>query len=403
MAYQFVHVETYSVKDGAGVAAEAGRKPAHSHHIKDPRPPVLLAGVDPVAAFEKISKRHAAAREKVVVKGVTKERRMRSDQQVMLAAVASYPTPTAQLNATDPEFVDWQKRVLRFMEAEHGPALSAVLHLDESHPHIHYITAPDLVAGQRMPDIHRGLRAKADAGGNRGSKAAVDKAYKSAMRDYQDAYHDQVGKYHAQARLGPRAQRLSRSEWKSRQVELERLAKGLSDARRVARKRELLESRLQALQEQQRLYEARKRALVDRERAVASAAGTWWGRLTSVLTLGRKSLSRQLEAVRREERAAVEKVSLAASKARATSERLEKQLAREMAGKQEMSQKLKQASRALSRSEQQSQALAEQLQRAKYTLDLARAYLERGDLAGVQQILSPSPDQQAPTSDFTPR
>jgi len=204
MAFQFVHVETYSIKTGGGgIAAEAGRTPTHCLHVENPQPPVVLHGTSPEDAWLEIERRHAASTSTVTIKGVERQRKMRIDENIMVAAVASYPTPTAEMDLQDPAFLDWQRRALDFFESEHGPALSAVLHLDETHPHIHYLTAPDLESGERIESIHRGLKAKAEAGGNRGKKVKIDRAYNDAMSSYQDAYGEQVGQYHAQARLGP--------------------------------------------------------------------------------------------------------------------------------------------------------------------------------------------------------
>ena len=387
MAYQFVHVETYSVTDGAGVAAEAGRKPSHSRHIDAPLAPVLLAGVEPVDAFNEIARRHAAARDKVTVKGVERERRLRSDQNIMIAAVASYPTPTTELDQADPGFKDWQRRVMRFMEAEHGPALSAVLHLDESHPHIHYITAPDLEAGKRIHDVHRGLAAKQAAGGNRGRKSETDKAYNDAMRAYQDAYHDGVGRHHAQARLGPRSQRLDRSEWAARQAEAQRIAKGLSDGRAGTRLRKTAVARLKAVNEKGRALEERSRALSSRESRLERATGTLWGRIVSIVTLGRRSAAKQVERAVAERQAALDKYAQAARAAAATTARMQKRIDEERAVGQGAAGGLKRAQRDLAASELKERALSKELTRIQTALERANVCLAAGDTRGARQAL----------------
>lgn len=231
MAYQFVHVNTYSIKTGgAGIAAEAGRKPDHSRHVAEPKPPVLLAGVQPELAWTQIEQRHDKARDLVTLKNGRKaERKLRNDANVLLAAVASYPEPTETVDITAPEFQDWQKRALEWFTVQHGEPLSAVLHLDETHPHIHFLTAPDLENGQRMQDIHAGEKAKAEVGGRKAGRVEKRQAFSEAMRQYQDGYHTAVGIHHGQARLGPKRQRLSRDEWKAQQAEGQRQAERLRD------------------------------------------------------------------------------------------------------------------------------------------------------------------------------
>ena len=229
LAYQFVHVNTYSIKTGgAGIAAEAGRKPDHSRHVENPQPPVLLAGVQPELAWSKIEDRHSKARDLVTMKNGRKaERGLRSDASVLLAAVASYPEPTETADTTTPEFQDWQRRSIAWLTEQHGKPLSVVLHLDETHPHIHFLTAPDLEDGQRMKDIHPGEKAKAEIGGRKAGRIEKRHAFSEAMRGYQDGYHQAVGIHHAQARLGPKRQRLTRDEWKGQQADLQRQAEHL--------------------------------------------------------------------------------------------------------------------------------------------------------------------------------
>jgi len=276
VAYQFVHVNTYSIKTGgAGIAAEAGRKPDHSRHVENPQPPVLLAGVQPELAWSKIEDRHSKARDLVTMKNGRKaERRLRSDASVLLAAVASYPERTEAINTASPEFQDWQKRALDWFTIQHGEPLSAVLHLDETHPHIHFLTAPDLEDGQRMADIHPGERAKAEIGGREVGRIEKRKAFSEAMRGYQDGYHAAVGIHHGQARLGPKRQRLTRDEWKAQQAELQRQGERLkqleSQSDAITAERTRLEQ--DTVHAQAQVTEAQN-GLGERETAVEAAQG----------------------------------------------------------------------------------------------------------------------------------
>lgn len=265
MAYQYAHVETYSLKgskkrpSARSICAEGERKPENSPHVANPKPPVVLAGVTPMQAYEQIVEAHSEARDTVNQKnGKQALRRMRADAQVLLAAVASYPVPTEECDIESPEFKDWADRAIAFFTEEHGEPLSVVLHTDESHPHIHFLTAPDLVAGERMADIHPGEKAKADVGGKNAKKTEKREAWKDAMRSWQDRYHDTVGAFHAQARLGPQRQRLTRAEWKAQQAELKRQAERL---------RELERQREQVAQQAQQ-----SQAEIDQQQAEVDAA-----------------------------------------------------------------------------------------------------------------------------------
>lgn len=336
MAFQFIHVSTYSVKSGgAGIAAEAGRKPDHSRHVDNPKPPVLLAGMEPEAAWAEIERRHGGARNTVTTKtGKQAQRKLRKDENVLLAAVASYPTPTEELDLNDPEFQKWKDQTLEFFRKSHGEPLSAVLHLDESHPHIHFLTAPDLEHGERMADRHPGERAKRDVGGRNGRSIEKKRAYKEAMRQYQDDYHDSVSKYFGHVRLGPQRQRLTRDEYKAQQAEAQRIAQRLKDfeasekaqqqrfqaemkkittaRENLAESRQDVEKGQKSVQKAERQVERsaenvdRQKSSVDRLKAqldqrqkqIASRerrmAGLWGG-LVSFVTLGKAGTKKRIE------------------------------------------------------------------------------------------------------------
>lgn len=238
MAYQFLHVNTYSIKSGGkGVAAEAGRTdPAYCQHVENPEPPILLAGMEPESAWDHIETMHANSSVKVMIKGVERTRKLRSDVNVLLAAVASYPVASVDLDKNDPTFKRWVKETLEYLTKQHGEPLSAVLHLDESHPHIHFLTAPDLTNGQTMASIHPGEAAKEEKGGRNGKKSDKDSAYKAAMRKYQDDYYVNISAKYGHARLGPRRQRLTRNEWMSQQAQEKALGEVLKQAEAVEKK-----------------------------------------------------------------------------------------------------------------------------------------------------------------------
>jgi predicted nucleic acid-binding Zn-ribbon protein len=245
VGYQFIHVDNFSSKTGGGVAAEGERVPENSRHVEDPKPPILLAGVMPTVAWVEVDRRRSLAKDPVRLKsGRVAMRQLRSDANIMVAAVASHPEPVATCDTESPEFQDWLKRTIAFLTEQHGEPLSVVMHLDEAQPHIHFLAAPDLENGERITDIHVGLKAMDGVGGRRAGKIEKKSAFNAAMRLYQDSYQEAVGIYHGQARLGPRKRRLPTGAYKAEQAEAARQAKAL---------RELEQRELAALDERQTL------------------------------------------------------------------------------------------------------------------------------------------------------
>jgi hypothetical protein len=92
VAYQFVRVQTLSLKSGGGISAEAARVPDFCRHVERPGTPELLRGVGPEAAWSEIEKSARKARNVYTNKhGEQVTRAIRKDQAVALTAVASYP------------------------------------------------------------------------------------------------------------------------------------------------------------------------------------------------------------------------------------------------------------------------------------------------------------------------
>ena len=273
MGYQFIHVDNFSSKTGGGVAAEGERVPENSRHVEEPKPPILLAGVMPTVAWVEVDRRRSLAKDPVRLKsGRVAMRQLRSDANIMVAAVASHPEPVATCDTESPEFQDWLKRTIAFLTEQHGEPLSVVMHLDEAQPHIHFLAAPDLENGERITDIHVGLKAMDDVGGRRAGKIEKKSAFNAAMRLYQDSYQEAVGIYHGQARLGPRKRRLPTGAYKAEQAEAARQAKAL---------RELEQRELAALDERQTL-DTEKIAVAGASAEIAQARADLVARETAV-------------------------------------------------------------------------------------------------------------------------
>lgn len=228
MAYQFLHVKTVSLKSGAGLAAEAGRVEGHCPHVTTPQEPILIAGVRPTLAWERMAAQAADTKTTYRKRdGSEGTRALRKDQAIGLAAVASYPISTEALGRATPaqkaDFKQWVRDTMTFLEKEHGKALSAVVHRDEAYPHLHVWFAPEDMTD--ITTIHPGEKArKARQTELKQPRVRHNEAYREGMRGYQDRYFNQVGLAHGHARTGPKRRRMTRPEWQAEQRALVRVA-----------------------------------------------------------------------------------------------------------------------------------------------------------------------------------
>ena len=106
---------------------------------------------------------------------------------------------------------------LDFLKSEYGNSLkSAIVHFDESHPHIHFYCHPNLDDENRLNirNIHVGMKLR-DSVPDKGvgSGKLRSRLYKQAMRDQQDRYYQVVGINCGLARIGPKNRKLTRKEW----------------------------------------------------------------------------------------------------------------------------------------------------------------------------------------------
>lgn len=250
MAFQFVHLESYARKpDLKGrstgfVLAEARRDPAASVHVPSPGTPIVVYGVSP----EQVESLHDAAAD--VARTTPKNgkpRKIRIDQHTLLTVVASHPYTVDEVQV-DPqkrtEVERWEGLTVGWLRELYGDALvSVVRHEDESHWHLHaYILPPS--QDMRAAALHPGQMAKAEVmaagpGADEDSKTLNrrgDRAYRAAMRAWQDLYFKAVGVKCGLTRLGPARRRLTREEWQAERTQAKALRDSLERAERVQRK-----------------------------------------------------------------------------------------------------------------------------------------------------------------------
>lgn len=339
MAYQFIHMEVYSRRGSKGrsvdyVLDEADRRPGAHPHVVRPRPPTVVHG----ATIEQVRAMHherAAAARQSLASG--KDRAIRQDQNTLLTVILSHPFPTEDL--TDPgKAADvglWQERSVAWLKAQYGDRLTSVIrHDDESHPHLHAYVLPDDPA-MKATALHPGYAAKAAAMAGRTGKEANkegDRAYRDAMRHWQDQYWHEVGLACGLTRIGPGRRRLDRKAWQAEKqaaaavLETQKAAKEAREAAEhiKARGQEFIrQTKAKASRELQAASQARSEA--EAKLALAGKVGSIFGHaLATVRKVVTSSAAKAEAAVRaridRAEAEAAEKVRKAQEAAAAARE-----------------------------------------------------------------------------------
>ena len=231
--YQFGHVQTYSAKGNKvnrsfkDILLENSRAPGHCNHVEEPQKPRLLFGQDPQSLIPVIEERVGKA--KAALKGTGK--RIQSNTHVMEGAVFSYPTEMAKLKTGNDDerkaYTEWLRDMANYAkrdaERRGMTVLSIVQHTDEKYPHIHCISVPnnDRHDAKKHSDGHKAAEAAKAAGE---SPKTVMKAYRDAMKTWQDNLHRQVSVRYGHTRTGPGRSRLTRREWNTRKETAEREA-----------------------------------------------------------------------------------------------------------------------------------------------------------------------------------
>jgi hypothetical protein len=256
MGFQFAHVESYSRSGSRGgghtvaeIIAEARRSPDACLHVATPKSPVLVYG----CGLTELERRHddlVISAKETLASG--KQRAVRKDTASLFTCILSHPaTPEecradsatkAAVQAWAKDSVKWLRRDL---EVRGGILETVVMHVDESHIHLH---AYGLHSSGHADRLHPGKIAKktavdaalASGQDKKTANAVGDKAYVTAMRTWQDSYSQKVGLPHGLTRLGPARRRLTRSEWMTEKaaaksvLEARTLAKGVKDEVKAA-------------------------------------------------------------------------------------------------------------------------------------------------------------------------
>jgi hypothetical protein len=220
--YQFFHLETYSLnstkktKSFTSVAKELMRHVDAVPHIKNPLPPQILFGVDAYQAEAEIRRRSEKAKDKI-------GRKVRKDALLVLAGVMSYERTEA---LTDKErFKLWVHSNIDYLKKKYkNNLLSVILHLDEEHPHIHFVVAPDDTESNGLCNIMYQFEPVFARQTTKGGRKAKYDAYKKAARSLQDEYYQAVSIKFGMLRTGAGRQRLTRSEHNARKAQAKEIA-----------------------------------------------------------------------------------------------------------------------------------------------------------------------------------
>ena len=213
MSYQFAHLNMYSRKaDGTGVGTdfvfgEVMREPGFCYHVEHPEEPILVYGMS-VPDLKSLHDDRASKAKTTNVKG--QRRGIRKDQKTLATVILSHPGDADGVASVD----EWQARSIEWLKSKYGDDLKTVVcHNDESYPHLHAYILP---AGDEMRamDYHPGMIAKnaiVKRGDGKEQNKAGDRAYRQAMREWQDDYYENVGLACGLTRIGPGRRRLSKA------------------------------------------------------------------------------------------------------------------------------------------------------------------------------------------------
>lgn len=241
--YQFIHIEDYSINTSKkkradqkekiriynneveasdkketnnvrGIIAEAKREPGNiPMSVQEIGEPVLLYGVD----LDTVEVLAAEYHQKTKIKDKNgKEKKLRNDANVLIAGVIS-------LNAECIDFWDdYKKKSIDYLKEKYGDRLKSVVeHTDEPNPHFHFYVIPEI--GERFELIHDGRKAMLE---NKDKvKRMQNRAYKQAMRDFQEDFYSKVSFEFGLMKNGPKLKRQSKRSYHDQQREIKLLNK----------------------------------------------------------------------------------------------------------------------------------------------------------------------------------
>ena len=200
---QILRVQAYGVGKVSGILDEATRVPDASKHVTAPKPPKWLWGSRD--AVDGAVEAHQSQDMQLVhmADGTVHKRKRRKDARCMVAGVASHPLSMMELNQANANGVQaWVKDTLKWLKTRFGKNLKGcLLHLDESHPHLHFFVVGD---AQRL---HPGMKNEVQGKTRISDSDARMAAHKEGLKAFLDDYHAEVGQHLAHVGRFHRRQR----------------------------------------------------------------------------------------------------------------------------------------------------------------------------------------------------
>ncbi|KQT03169.1 hypothetical protein ASG42_24470 [Rhizobium sp. Leaf391] len=227
--FQFVHFGAFSRKGNQHgqstdfIFGEVERRPDASFHVSNPSSPEIVFGLA-ISDVRALHDERALAAKDTMKNGKT--RAIRSTQQTLATVIASHPYQVAEIRA-DPakaaDVAEWERRTVQWLQDQFGSQLVSVIrHTDERYCHLHCYILPEnrMMKAAAIHPGHIAKTAEIAEGPRPGEDEKMlnrrgDKAYRAAMRNWQDHYHQHVGAPSGLTRIGPQVRRLRRAEWQA--------------------------------------------------------------------------------------------------------------------------------------------------------------------------------------------
>lgn len=220
------------------VFGEVMREDGFCNHVEHPEEPVLAYGMS-VADLKRLHDDRAGEAKMTNAKGQT--RSIRKDQKTLATVILSHPGEEENPDVASVE--EWQRRSIEWLKNKYGDDLKTVVrHDDESHPHLHaYILPSD--SEMKAGALHPGMSAKSaivQRGASIEENRLGDRAYRQAMREWQDDYYDNVGRACGLTRIGPGSRRLSKAAHNAEKEQAKRLREAMSYEQEIKEKQRSL-------------------------------------------------------------------------------------------------------------------------------------------------------------------
>jgi hypothetical protein len=194
------------ISDVIGEAArEACNDKQYFRHVRDPKPPMPLYGVQPENLRDwckELEKKASFIKVDVKKKdGTTYKRKQRTSAVIMIGMVASYP---GLHDMQDPMYVKWLKFVTAWaMQRFKKNLVSVLAHTDEPHGHIHILVQNGDQPGGSVRHLMAGWSQVGESKKNGVKGKDITAVFKRGCQEMQDHFHARVGSKCGLQRISP--------------------------------------------------------------------------------------------------------------------------------------------------------------------------------------------------------